>query len=202
MREVNFSAARTYRAESVARVGRPVFRAAAPSAMPDDGALPSFSTTELHCAAAVSHVRTRAEDGRVDNAIARAYLETMSRFARIMIVTLLAAFVAGTVAHASDVAAMATSMAAMQADAPADGQAEDGQAADEAGFAGCDACALDEEGVVGCDFACTPHLLADVERETSLRRAFRTADPAPGDVSAVGVGAPPEPAPPRADILI
>ena len=111
----------------------------------------------------------------------------MNRFVRIMVLVLLAAFSAGTVAHA----AMAPAMAAMQA---AEG-ARDSAASD------CPDCAQDEEGVVACDVACALPLFMAIESDTPLPATPRSAEEGGTDVLAMGRRAPPDPFPPRAPIL-
>jgi hypothetical protein len=121
----------------------------------------------------------------MDLAAARAYLRRMSRLLRAMVLALVAAFAAGATVHAASLAAMTTTMAAMQA-------------GDEA--AGCDECVFDSESLGACDLICAPQLSGAVEDAAALPQVHGSLIRDAGDVLAAGRRAPPDPFPPRSAI--
>ena len=121
----------------------------------------------------------------------RAYLRAMSRLARMLVLVLLAAFAAGTAAHAG----MALGMAATPA------EARSGDAAHDAGAPVCPDCAPGEEGLVACDLACASPFLAAAGPEAPPVAALGRGHEGAPHALAVGLRSPPDPFPPRTPIL-
>lgn len=115
----------------------------------------------------------------------------MARFARILVVALIAVFAAWSSAHVANATTMSLEMAAMD-----DGSMD---------MANCDACDPGEPGdqsSLSCDFACVSPVLANLVTS----QVFMSAPVAEHAVRLVydfaGRTYPPDPHPPRAFLLI
>lgn len=115
----------------------------------------------------------------------------MARFARILVVALIAVFAAWSSAHIATATTMSLEMAAM-----------DGKAMDMADCNACDPGELGDQSSLSCDFACVSPVLADLVTSqvfTSSPMAEHVVRPV---YDFAGRTYPPDPHPPRAFLLI
>lgn len=107
----------------------------------------------------------------------------MAKHLRVLVILMLAAFAAGTVAQAASVAAMDAKMALT--------------AVDGADKGGCQGCPDGDGDTPPCDTVCVSPVLAVVP---AAEAALPEAEPAPASIVAdglAGAAGPPEPSPPR-----
>ncbi|WP_372071403.1 hypothetical protein P7L75_23140 [Tistrella mobilis] len=110
----------------------------------------------------------------------------MKRFTRILALTLLAVFAAGTVAHAAGATTMAVKMALAAAGAMDMGDCE-----------GCGSGGDDGKSGATCDIICISPFAGTLNVEGSFLLPIATAPSAFGRYDFVGCTGPPDPYPPR-----
>ncbi|RCK45986.1 hypothetical protein TH25_17325 [Thalassospira profundimaris] len=112
----------------------------------------------------------------------------MSKLVRILVIVLLAAFAAGTVAHAASATSMTVKMSLADMN---DGNVED-----------CPSCSGDQGTVPVCDQVCVPSLVA-APVGTALALPLFAYDFAAAPMGdSASLSGPPDPYPPRTNILI
>lgn len=110
----------------------------------------------------------------------------MQKFARILVIAVLAAFAAGSVVHVASATTMSVKMAL-----------SDTGAMDMADCEGCGSSGGDGDGGLTCDIVCLAPLLANLSPDGVLAVSPGASPTSPAFYDFVGRTGPPEPYPPR-----